>query len=66
MARKYRLGLATLSLTAGCAIPVVLAVGFGVQTLTSSAFFAVGIVAFGWISLLAANLALATDMDPDH
>lgn len=57
IARKDRPGLATLSLTAGCAIPVVLAIGFGVQTLTSIAFFAVGFVGFGWISLLAANLA---------
>lgn len=64
MARKGRPGLAALSLIAGCAISVVLAIGFGVQSLTSMAFFAVGIVGFGWISLLAANLAVQRPAAP--
>lgn len=56
-ARAGQPRLATLSFLAGGLIPLVLAAGFAVQRWNSLAFFAVGILAFGWMALFALNRA---------
>ncbi|MEO5866958.1 MAG: DUF998 domain-containing protein [Sphingomonas sp.] len=56
-ARRYRAlgdrGWAGFCLVVGAIVPVMIGIGMAVQSLTGPSFFVVGIVAFGWLGVVA-------------